>query len=184
MSSSAPQDMVHASVVAGGTADASTDYQRAGQGASVVLLSGDGTTSNALLAGLPRHFRLIAPNVLASLAVTASGFHAWLRGFLDALGVTRAAIVVGPCFAAQVLGFALTDPDRIGQLVFLVGACGNSFGEDAYHSLMICRARAGDRIAAIREYRRLESLFKRELESEPSLETATLFRRLQRGETI
>lgn len=56
--------------------------------------------------------------------------------------------------------------------------------EDAYRALMICRARAGDRIAAIREYRRLESLFKKELESEPSPETATLFRRLQRGETI
>jgi pimeloyl-ACP methyl ester carboxylesterase len=143
MSSSAPQDIVHASVVAGGTHDASTHYRRAGRGASVILLSGEATISTALLSGLPRHFRLIAPNVPPSLAVTANGFQTWLRGFLDALGITRAAIVVGPCFAAQVLGFALTEPERIGQLVFLVGPCGNSFGMDGERGLADRLERAG-----------------------------------------
>ena len=149
MSSSAPQDIVHASVVAGGAHDLSTHYQRAGRGTSVILLSGDGTTSNALLAGLPRHFRLIAPNVPASLAVTASGFQTWLRGFLDALGVTRAAIVVGPCFAAQVLGFALMEPERIGQLVFLVGPCGTSFGMDGERGVVDRLEKAGQSLLVL-----------------------------------
>lgn len=56
--------------------------------------------------------------------------------------------------------------------------------EDAYRSLMICRARAGDRTAAMREYRRLESMVRKELESEPSKETSALFKKLQRGEAI
>jgi non-specific serine/threonine protein kinase len=56
--------------------------------------------------------------------------------------------------------------------------------EEAYRSLMLCRARAGDRTAAMREYRRLEAHFRRELESDPSPETAALFKKLQRGETV
>ena len=56
--------------------------------------------------------------------------------------------------------------------------------EDAYRALMICRARAGDRTAAMREYRRLESMVRKELESEPSKETTALFKKLQRGEAI
>jgi pimeloyl-ACP methyl ester carboxylesterase len=67
----------------------------------------------------------------------------WLRGFLDALGITHAAIVVGPRFAAQVLGFALTEPDRIRRLVFLVEACGNSFGMDGDRGLADRLERAG-----------------------------------------
>src|SRR5205085_1932125 len=46
--------------------------------------------------------------------------------------------------------------------------------EEAYAALMLCRARAGDRTAAMREYRRLESVFQRELGSKPSGETAAL----------
>jgi hypothetical protein len=149
MSTSAPQDIVHASVVAGGTHDESTHYQRAGRGASVILLSGDGTTANALLAGLPRHFRLIAPNVPASLAVTGGDFQTWLRGFLDALGVTRAAIVAGPCFAAQVLGFSLMEPERVGQIVFLIGPCGTSFGADGERGVVDRLEKAGQSLLVV-----------------------------------
>lgn len=56
--------------------------------------------------------------------------------------------------------------------------------EEAYRSLMLCRARAGDRTGAMREYRRLEAVFRKELDEEPSPESAALFRRLQRGETL
>ena len=146
MPSSAAPDLVHASVVAGGAPDALTHYLRAGRGESVLLLSGDATTSNALITSLPRHFRLIAPNVPPSLAVTASGFHNWLRGFLDALGIASTSIVVGPCFAAQVLGFALSEPERIPRLVFLLGACGNSIGMDGDNGATDRLERAGQRL--------------------------------------
>jgi hypothetical protein len=126
MQSSSAQDIVHANVVVGGAHDATTHYLRSGRGPSVLLLSGDEQVSRALIAELPKRCRLIAPEVPKSLAVTASGFHTWLRGFLDALGINRASIVVGPCFAAQVLGFGLAEPERIERLVFLLGPCGSS----------------------------------------------------------
>ncbi|HET7374768.1 MAG TPA: BTAD domain-containing putative transcriptional regulator [Gemmatimonadaceae bacterium] len=56
--------------------------------------------------------------------------------------------------------------------------------EAAYRSLMIARARAGDRTGAMREYRRLEAVLRRELEVEPQAETMEVFRRVQRGERV
>ena len=56
--------------------------------------------------------------------------------------------------------------------------------EEGYRSLMTCRARVGDRMAAMREYRRLEAVLQRELGAQPGRETAELFRRLQRGESV
>ena len=126
MQSSSAQDIVHANVVVGGAHDATTQYLRSGRGPSVLLLSGDEQISGALIAELPKRYRLIVPDVPPSLAATASGFHTWLRGFLDALGINRASIVTGPCFAAQVLGFGLVEPERIERLVFLLGPCGSS----------------------------------------------------------
>ena len=51
--------------------------------------------------------------------------------------------------------------------------------EAAYRSLMLCRARAGDQAGMIREYRRLQSLLRRELDAAPQPQTMELFRRLQ-----
>jgi DNA-binding SARP family transcriptional activator len=56
--------------------------------------------------------------------------------------------------------------------------------EEAYRSLMTCRARVGDRMAAMREYRRLEAVLQRDLGAQPDRETSDLFRRLQRGESV
>jgi predicted ATPase/DNA-binding SARP family transcriptional activator len=56
--------------------------------------------------------------------------------------------------------------------------------EEGYRALMTCRARVGDRMAAMREYRRLEAVLQRELGAQADRETAELFRRLQRGESV
>ncbi len=56
--------------------------------------------------------------------------------------------------------------------------------EEACRALMTARARAGDRTGAMREYRRLETRLLREVEAAPQLESADLFQRVQRGETI
>jgi DNA-binding SARP family transcriptional activator len=53
--------------------------------------------------------------------------------------------------------------------------------EQASRSLMTARAHAGDRTAAMREYRRLEAALRRELQAKPQRETAELFQRIQRG---
>jgi DNA-binding SARP family transcriptional activator len=56
--------------------------------------------------------------------------------------------------------------------------------EDGYRWLMTSRARAEDRMAAMREYRRLEAVLHRELGALPGRERAELYRKLQRGETV
>ena len=56
--------------------------------------------------------------------------------------------------------------------------------EPAYRSLMIARARAGDRTGAMREYRRLEAVLQREMGSQPQPETLEVLRRVQRGEQV
>jgi DNA-binding SARP family transcriptional activator len=86
----------------------------------------------------------------------------------------------------EMLGDALLEAERYDEAatVFERLIRQEELHEDAYRALMICRARAGDRTAAMREYRRLESMVRKELESEPSKETAALFKKLQRGEAI
>ncbi len=56
--------------------------------------------------------------------------------------------------------------------------------EEGYRALMTCRARAGDRMAALREYRRLESVLERHAAARPSKATDELLRRIQRGESV
>jgi DNA-binding SARP family transcriptional activator len=51
--------------------------------------------------------------------------------------------------------------------------------EASYRALMLCRARAGDQAGMIREYRRLQAVLRRELDTAPQPETMELFRRLQ-----
>ncbi len=86
----------------------------------------------------------------------------------------------------ETLGEALLNAERYDEAapVFERLIRQEELHEDAYRALMICRARAGDRTAAMREYRRLESMVRKELESEPSKETSALFKKLQRGEAI
>jgi hypothetical protein len=117
-------DVVHACIVAGGLDGRETHYLRAGTGRPVLLLAGDPSVSGALVGALPRHFRAIAPRI-SPPSPDAPEFIPWIRGFLDALGIPRASIVVGPCFAAQILAFSLLEPERVERLVFLIGACGD-----------------------------------------------------------
>lgn len=56
--------------------------------------------------------------------------------------------------------------------------------EGAHRSLMTARARSGDRAGAMREYLRLETALRRELEAEPERASADLFHRIQRGELV
>jgi predicted ATPase/DNA-binding SARP family transcriptional activator len=86
----------------------------------------------------------------------------------------------------ETLGAALVKQERYDEAaaVFERLIRQEELHEDAYRALMVCRARAGDRTAAMREYRRLEAVLKREMDDEPSDETAALFRKLQRGEAL
>jgi DNA-binding SARP family transcriptional activator len=88
--------------------------------------------------------------------------------------------------ALEVLGGALLDAGRFDVATGLFERLirQEPLHEDAYTALMLCRARAGDRTAAMREYRRLEAVLRRELDSSPGANASDLFRRLQRGESV
>ena len=108
-----PTDVVRACVVAG---DVDTPYYRVGRGEPVLMLVGDTATLSALLAGLPRDLRALAPNH------HTGEFGLWLSGFLDALGIQRVAVVADASFALPTVAFARAEPDRVARLV-IVGEC-------------------------------------------------------------
>ena len=98
-----------------------TVYLRAGQGEPVVLLCA--RPRRPLLATLAARFRVIAPELPRHALPPADGspvpFSAWLRDFLDGLGVGRASVVAEERFALRTLNFALTDPTRVHRVALL-----------------------------------------------------------------
>lgn len=93
------------------------------------------------------------------------------RLYAEAIEALGAALLAQGCYDEAVVTF-----ERLVRQEELY--------EAGYRSLMLARARAGDRSGAMREYRRLEAVLQREVKSAPEEESATLFRRLQRGEAV
>ncbi|HSQ32832.1 MAG TPA: alpha/beta hydrolase [Gemmatimonadaceae bacterium] len=119
MSNPIPPDVVRACVVAG---DLNTHYYRAGRGEPLLLLADDESLRSGLLAGIPRQLRVLAPDSPASVfseSAEPGDFAAWLRSFLDALGLQRVTLVADAGFAAMALGFARTESERVTRLVVL-----------------------------------------------------------------
>lgn len=85
--------------------------------------------------------------------------------------------------ALEVLGNALLALERYGEAaqVFARLVEQEAVDESAFRSLMLCRARDGDHAGMICEYRRLQAVLRRELDTTPAAETMELFRRLQQG---
>src|SRR5207244_1935601 len=86
----------------------------------------------------------------------------------------------------EVMGAALLAEERFedAALTFERLVQQEELHEEGYRALMTCRARAGDRMAALREYRRLESVLQREMGARPEKATDDLLRRIQRGERV
>jgi hypothetical protein len=106
--------VVQACVVVGSS---DTRYRCAGRGEPVVLLMQDAAAGTALLAGLPRNLRGIAPD--ATPLLPSVDFDRWLGEFLDALGVTRTTLVSDAAFAAAAHDFATHDPERVTGLLVI-----------------------------------------------------------------
>jgi pimeloyl-ACP methyl ester carboxylesterase len=108
-----------------------TAYIRHGQGPPVVLLHGyAGAIWNweHQIEPLGRRFTLLIPDVIGQglsgkprVAYTPAFYTDWLRGFLDAVGVGRAALVGHSMGAGLALGLALADPDRVDRLILISG---------------------------------------------------------------
>jgi hypothetical protein len=86
-----------------------TAYQAAGTGAPLVVLGGAGV---APLAELGAVARVTVPEMTA---VEAGGqaFTAWLRDFLDALGVGETKLLAFPPYALSTLAFTVLEPARV-----------------------------------------------------------------------
>ncbi len=108
-----------------------TAYIRHGQGPPVVLLHGyAGAIWNweHQIEPLGRRFTLFIPDLIGQglsdkprADYTPLFYVKWLRGFLDAVNIERAAVVGHSMGAGLALGLALTHPDRVNRLVLLSG---------------------------------------------------------------
>ena len=108
-----------------------TAYIRHGQGPPVVLLHGyAGAIWNweHQLEPLGRRFTLFIPDVIGQglsdkprAAYTPAFYLDWLQGFLEAVGVGRAALIGHSMGGGLALSLALSDPDRVDRLVLISG---------------------------------------------------------------
>jgi 4,5:9,10-diseco-3-hydroxy-5,9,17-trioxoandrosta-1(10),2-diene-4-oate hydrolase len=112
-----------------------TSYLTAGVGAPVVCIHGAGAgavTWYPSIADIAQNFRVIVPDVIGygesdkpHAPYDRPYFSAWLRAFLDALGIDKACVVGLSQGGAIALQFALENPHRIEKLVLVdAGALG------------------------------------------------------------
>lgn len=94
--------------------DVVTRYRRSGSGRPVVLLDAPRDVESAaadLTELLSRRFRVLVPDLPDGQVDLA----AWLRDFLEALGLERAAVVVADRVGIAALNLALLDTDQDGR---------------------------------------------------------------------
>jgi hypothetical protein len=99
-------------------ADLVTRYVRRGAGRPVVVLRAHEDADALwpeLLDAVASRGRVLIPDVLAPDA----SFVAWVRGFLDGLGLPSVALVATGRFCVPALELALLDPDRLDALVLV-----------------------------------------------------------------
>jgi pimeloyl-ACP methyl ester carboxylesterase len=106
-------------------------YLDTGGGLPVILIHGFGGSMwqwEYQQAALAPHHRVITPDLPGSglsdkpdIAYTPDEMVAFLRGFMDALGIKKAALVGNSIGAGLAIGVALTNPDRVDRLVLIGG---------------------------------------------------------------
>ena len=86
----------------------------------------------------------------------------------------------------RALGDSLVEQGRFGEAAATFRRLleRDDLAEEVHRRLISCLAQAGDRSGALRAYRRLEELLRRELDVEPEPETAALVREIQRAEAV
>jgi pimeloyl-ACP methyl ester carboxylesterase len=108
------------------TGPVETRYVRAGRGAPVLLLFNDdaaGAAASQLLEAMVSEYRLVLPALdghgCASSRAGRDSFCAWLRDFMDGLGIDRFAVIAASVYAGAIAAFTATDPDRIEAVIVL-----------------------------------------------------------------
>jgi hypothetical protein len=121
-------------------ADHFTRYVRAGSGQPVLVLdvtSGKGELLEApsadrrelsiwpeLLGRLAAHSRVIVPELPAA----GPEFAAWLRSFIDGVGLAPLTLVAADPLCVAALEFVLSDPERVRRLVLIPDGHGDEAG--------------------------------------------------------
>ncbi len=98
--------------------DQVTRYHRRGAGRPVLLLGG-AEYWPALDDALAARCRTLSPDLPGAPALGPAELAAWLRDFLDGLGVEGAAVVAAEAHGAAAVAFADADPDRVERLLLL-----------------------------------------------------------------
>ena len=133
-----PIEIMHATVVDNRR---ETAYRRAGQGEPVLLLAArESASSTELFGALARSHRVYAPVLPTGVGEAPTGrarpeLTAWLRGFLDALGVTRISIMADETIGAAAIAFALLDSCRVARVALLLGPVSGESPDAVYDSL-------------------------------------------------
>lgn len=106
-------------------------YLDIGSGPPVILIHGFGGSMwqwEYQQAALASHYRVITPDLPGSglsdkpdIAYTPDEMVAFVRGFMDALGIQKAAFVGNSMGAGLVIGMAVAHPDRVDRLVLISG---------------------------------------------------------------
>ncbi|MHB1297119.1 MAG: alpha/beta fold hydrolase [Gemmatimonadaceae bacterium] len=106
--------------------DVETTYRRMGAGEPVVVLGfqvDDGGRLESGLEALAARYRVIVPGKMGIAALAGSRregvvpFAAWLRGFLEGLGIGHAGVVVTPGMAVDVRSYAAAFPGQLTKVV-------------------------------------------------------------------
>jgi pimeloyl-ACP methyl ester carboxylesterase len=109
------------------TADHTTRYSRIGTGRPVLVLDAQGFAATLwleLIERLAQHHRVIVPEV----PVAEPRFSAWLRGFVEGMGLPPMTLVAAGDLCLRSLEYALLDPERIERLVLVPSGGGDETG--------------------------------------------------------
>jgi len=106
-------------------------YLDAGGGPPVILVHGFGGSMwqwEYQQAALASHYRIITLDLPGSglsdkpdIAYTPDEMVAFLRGFMDALGIQKASLIGNSMGAGLVIGMTLAHPDRVDRIVLISG---------------------------------------------------------------
>jgi 2-hydroxymuconate-semialdehyde hydrolase len=109
-----------------------TFYLSAGSGPPLVMLhgaGGGGVLWAPVADALRRHFRIIIPDIIGyGESDKPNGpydrlfFAGWLRGFMDAMGLSKACLVGNSQGGAIAVQFAMDNPARVSRLVLVCPA--------------------------------------------------------------
>ena len=105
------------------TADHVTRYTRVGAGRPVVVLD-DHSSAETIWPKLVSHLAIERRILIPEVPRTEPRFAAWLRGFIDGMGLPPLTLVAAGDLCLPAIEFALLEPERVERLILI--PCGSA----------------------------------------------------------